>query len=223
MRPTGTDRAARRPQIRCDPRAPHPGPPRPHIYPRTPSSPEAGFAAATRFLFQEDEMTLFFAMPYDISATGFYFQDEKSFRQRIGKVRNAYGQPVEEFEIQFIDGEAIDCTFANAWGINQANIGQFMQAVDEWDEGQKLRFIIAVGECGYSFDPANVDPDDFDVDIYEEESMKALAERFVDEGLFGEIPGHLAHYIDYDAIARDLSVDYTETEIAGERLIFRCQ
>ncbi|MDQ0421950.1 antirestriction protein [Peteryoungia aggregata LMG 23059] len=52
--------------------------------------------------------------------------------------------------------------------------------------------------------------------------MKALAERFVDDGLFGEIPDHLAHYIDYDAIARDLSMDYTETEIAGERLIYRC-
>ncbi|WP_307374309.1 antirestriction protein ArdA [Peteryoungia aggregata] len=67
-----------------------------------------------------------------------------------------------------------------------------------------------------------MDPDDFDVDIYEEDSMKALAERFVDDGLFGEIPDHLAHYIDYDAIARDLSMDYTETEIAGERLIYRC-
>lgn len=52
--------------------------------------------------------------------------------------------------------------------------------------------------------------------------MKEVAERFVDEGLFGEIPDHLVHYIDYDAIARDLSIEYTETEIAGERLN-RCQ
>ena len=167
-------------------------------------------------------MILFFAMPYDVSATGFYFQDEKSFRQRIGKVRNDYGQAVEEFEIQFIDGEAIDCAFAEAWGINQANILRFMEVLEEWDEGQKLRFIIAVGECGYRFDPANVDPDDFDVDLYEAESMKELAERFVDEALFGDIPVNLAHYIDCEAIARDLAVDYTETEIAGERLIYRC-
>ena len=53
--------------------------------------------------------------------------------------------------------------------------------------------------------------------------MKELAERFVDEGLFGEIPDHLAHYIDYDAIAHDLAMDYAETEIAGVRLIYRCQ
>ena len=80
-------------------------------------------------------MVLFFAQPYDISASGLYFQEEESFADKIGKVRNDYGQAVEEFEIQFIDGEAIDCAFAEAWGINQANIGQFMQAVDEWDEG----------------------------------------------------------------------------------------
>ena len=51
--------------------------------------------------------------------------------------------------------------------------------------------------------------------------MTELAEQFVDEGLFGEIPGHLAPYIDMDAIARDLAVDYSEAEIAGERLIYR--
>ncbi len=62
---------------------------------------------------------------------------------------------------------------------------------------------------------------DFDVDIYHVDSMKELAEQFVDEGLFGDIPDHLANYIDMDAIAYDLAMDYTETEVAGERLIYR--
>ena len=43
----------------------------------------------------------------------------------------------------------------------------------------------------------------------------------MDEGLFGDVPPQFQFYIDYDAIARDLSFDYTETEIAGERLIYR--
>ena len=43
----------------------------------------------------------------------------------------------------------------------------------------------------------------------------------MDEGLFGEVPPQFQFYIDYDAIARDLSFDYTEIEIAGERLIYR--
>ena len=52
--------------------------------------------------------------------------------------------------------------------------------------------------------------------------MRDLAIEFVDEGFFGDIPERLQFYIDYDAIARDLSVDYSEAVIAGERLIFRC-
>ena len=51
--------------------------------------------------------------------------------------------------------------------------------------------------------------------------MRELAEQFVDEGLFGEVPESFQFYIDYDAIARDLAVEYSEIRIAGERLIYR--
>lgn len=51
--------------------------------------------------------------------------------------------------------------------------------------------------------------------------MRELAERFIDDGLFGEIPEHLVNYIDMDAIAYDLAMDYAETEIAGQHLIYR--
>lgn len=44
-------------------------------------------------------------------------------------------------------------------------------------------------------------------DVYE-----LLAEDLVDEGCFGDIPDHLSSYIDYSAIGRDLSMDYTEFE-----------
>ena len=50
--------------------------------------------------------------------------------------------------------------------------------------------------------------------------LRASCGLFVDDGLFGDIPEHLATYIDYDAIARDLAMDYAETRIAGEQLIY---
>ncbi len=168
-------------------------------------------------------MTTLYAQPYDISASGFYFEDADSYARQAAALRNDYGQPVEEFEIQFIDGERIDAALAEAWSLNQANLARFFEIVDEWSEDQKRRFIIAVGECGYSFDSASVGPDDFDVDLYEVDSLRDLAEQFVDDGLYGEIPAHLAHYIDYEAIARDLALDYSATEIAGERLIYACR
>ena len=166
-------------------------------------------------------MTTLHAQPYDISANGFYFEDLEGYKTKATANKNDYGDPVEEYEIQFIDGDHIDCELAKAWGINQANIGPYFGACESWDDHDKTVFIIAVGECEYSFDPDSVSPSDFDVDLYHVDSMKELAEQFVDEGLFGDIPDHLANYIDMDAIARDLAFDYTETEIAGERLIYR--
>jgi len=60
------------------------------------------------------------------------------------------------------------------------------------------------------------------LDVYAVETLRALAEQFLEEGLYGAIPEHLQFYIGYDAIARDLGVDYTETVIAGVRLVYRC-
>lgn len=168
-------------------------------------------------------MTKLFAQPYDIAAQGFYFDSYEEYARKSSTLKNDYGQPVEEFEIQFIDGENIDCELAEAWGLHQGHISAFFDAIDDWDDHQKTVFIIAVGECAYSFDPASDHPDDFDVDIYELDSMKELAEQFIDDGLYGPIPDSLAFYIDYDAIARDLAVDYSETTIAGKHIIYACR
>lgn len=111
----------------------------------------------------------------------------------------------------FIDGEMIDAELCKAIGINQANIVTVIEKLDERDGDQKRAIIIAVGEGGYSFDLKTSDPTDFDIEIYELDTMRELAEQFVDEGLFGEIPDRLAFYLDYDAIARDLAMDYCET------------
>ncbi|MCB9993010.1 MAG: antirestriction protein ArdA [Hyphomicrobiaceae bacterium] len=165
-------------------------------------------------------MTTFYAQPYDISASGFYFETMADYTEKSGKIRNDYGQPVEEFEIQFIDGELIDVELCNAIGINQANIGDVIDGIDKWSDDDKRQIILAVGD-GYSFDPKTDDPAGFDVTIYELDSMRKLAEQFIDEGLFDDIPENLAPYIDCDAIARDLGFDYTLTTVAGQRLIYR--
>ena len=164
--------------------------------------------------------TTLYAQPYDISATGFYFTSAEDYDEKAKSLTNAHGDPVEEFEIQFIDGEQIDCDLAKAIGLNQANFRDFLECVDDWEEWEKINVIIAVGECGYDFDP-QVDPDHHGIDIYHVSTMRELAEQFVEEGLFGEIPESLQFYIDHDAIARDLAVEYSETEIAGKRLIYR--
>ena len=165
---------------------------------------------------------LFYAQPYDISAEGFYFRDFEEYYKQADTAKNQYGGKVEEFEIQFIDGEQLDCELAKAWGLNQANIKRFIAVAEEWDEDAKIRFILAIGESGLSFDPNTVDPWNLDIDVYRIDCMRNLAIEFVEEGLLGDIPERLQFYIDYNAIARDLSVEYSEAIIAGERLVYRC-
>ncbi|MCA0372225.1 MAG: antirestriction protein ArdA [Proteobacteria bacterium] len=164
-------------------------------------------------------MTTLFAQPYDFTANGFYFHNLDEY---ITKSFNLNGPLIEEYEIQFIDGEGIDCKLFEALNITQCNIGAYFDAIENWDENLKLKAIIAVGECGYPFDLSNDNPDAFDVDIYQLNSMRELAEQFVDEGLYGSIPQSLQFYIDYDAIARDLSMDYAQITIDGTRYIYRC-
>lgn len=52
-------------------------------------------------------------------------------------------------------------------------------------------------------------------------TLRELAEMFVDDGLFGDIPERLQYYIDYDAIARDLAAEYAPISIAGSPYVYR--
>lgn len=167
-------------------------------------------------------MTQLFAQPYDITAYGFYFETAEEYQEKASKLRNSSGWPVEEFEIQFIDGEMIDAKLFRALDVWQCNFVAFLEALENWDYQDKVKVIIAVGEAGYRFDFNNSEPDDFDIDLYQMDSLRELAEQFVQEGLFGEIPENILHYLDYDAIARDLGMDYSTIRIDDTNYVYRC-
>lgn len=166
-------------------------------------------------------MTRLHAQPYDISANGFYFRSLEEYQQKTANHKNDYGEEVEEYEIQFIDGDNLDCDLFRALAVHQGNIGSYFNACENWNEDEKIKIIIAVSDCGYDFSPETDDPNDFDIDLYEMDSLRDLAEHFIDEGLFGEIPEKIRFYLDYDAIARDLGMDYSETSVAGTNIVYR--
>ena len=167
-------------------------------------------------------MTQLYAQPYGITANGFFFETAAEYEEKAKKLLNSYGQPVEEFELQFIDGDGIDAYLFKALNVHQGNFQAYFEAVEDWSEDDKIKVIIAVGEAGYKFDLGTDAPDQFDIDLYELDSLKDLADQFVEDGLFGEIPKSLQNYIDYEAIARDLGMDYSEIRIDGTNYIYRC-
>ena len=81
--------------------------------------------------------------------------------------------------------------------------------LESMDEDDVIKALFLVNEQGYAFKDAICKVDD--VEYYPKMTLKELAEQFVDDGLFGEIPEKIQNYVDYDAIARDLGFDYTET------------
>ena len=166
-------------------------------------------------------MTTLHAQPYDLAAAGFYFESANDYALKAATLRNAYGQTVEEFEIQFIDGKRLDLELFEALRIGQPDIAAYFEAILNWSDDQKVRAIIAVREVGYSLRLGNDDPDRFDIDLYEIDSLRDLAIRFVDEGLFGDIPKAIENYLDYDAIARDLAMDFGTVTIAGAHYAYR--
>jgi hypothetical protein len=75
-------------------------------------------------------MTELFAQPYDTTAEGFYFRTPDQYEETAAGIRNDFGFPVEEFEIQFIDGEEIDAALFKALGVHQGNFQRFLAACE---------------------------------------------------------------------------------------------
>jgi len=111
----------------------------------------------------------------------------------------------EEYFITDYECEYMEVSeYANLDDLN--DIAEKMEDLSSYDM-KKFKALMSEGyDFEYSFNNYE------DVEIYEETNMNELAEQFVENGFFGDIPKSLINYIDYDAIARDLSMDYTEVE-----------
>lgn len=151
------------------------------------------------------------ATPYDISAMGFYFNTHEEYAGKSAAHRNAYGDPVEEFEIQFIDGD--NYGLFEALGINQANLSLWFDRFENLDGHDEIKVI-------YLADNLHCAAEDIldkldDVDLFEG-SAEDYAENYIEEcGLLDQMPEALRCYFNTEAFARDmiLSGDITEVNI----------
>ncbi|WP_316364672.1 antirestriction protein ArdA [Candidatus Thiodiazotropha sp. CDECU1] len=155
-------------------------------------------------------MTTFYAQPYSIDHTGFYFDSLEAFEAGMEKL-NAKG--CEEVEIQFIDGECGLTRLANAAGIGQGTVALWFEELDDLDTEQidQLCFLL---DCGFDLEDA--------LTRYEEVcifhgSAADYAQELIEETT--DIPENLRFYIDYDAIARDMGYNGEIVEIDREVIV----
>ncbi len=156
---------------------------------------------------------VFHAQPYNLDATGFYFDTFEEFEAKFETARDSFGIPVEEFEIQFIEGDTEDAQLFEAAGIDQGSIEKFFELIDEVEEYQKPALFFLL-EQGYDFEDALDRIDDV---MLQEGNLEEAAEALFDEIYLDQIPENLQSYIDYKSFARDCeySGDFREFEFAG--------
>ncbi len=174
-----------------------------------------------RFLAPETSTEQFsvtlYAQPYNRDAQGFYFHDAEEFVNKSENLRDRFGSPVEEFEIQFIDGE--DAELFEACGIDQCNLASWFDVIEVLDEHEKIALFFLTGELGYLLDDAINKIDD--VSIFHGDAQEAAEELF-DDCYAHAIPDNLRFYFDIEKFAHDLEVNGDFNEFQCGKRTFTC-
>ncbi len=95
-------------------------------------------------------MTEFYAQPYSLDHTGFYFNNFEKFEAGMEKLNK---KGCEEVEIQFIDGEAHLVRLAEAANIGQGNVDTWFDELDDLDETEATQIFFLL-DLGYSLEDA---------------------------------------------------------------------
>lgn len=151
------------------------------------------------------------ATPYDTSAMGFYFRTYDEYIEKAASHKNENGNPVEEYEIQFINGD--NYKLFDALNINQANLNQWFNDFESLEGEDFIKALYLADDVRCSIDEVLGHMDD--VALFEGTALE-YAEQFIeDTGMLDEMPENLRYYFDTEAFARDmvLSGDVTVVEI----------
>jgi hypothetical protein len=166
-------------------------------------------------------MNTFFAQPCGVDAVGFYFDTLEAYTEKAKSLLDNFGNPVEEFEIQFIDGD--DCQlfsacFINqlfsACAINQSNLKLWFETIADLAEHEKTTLYYLCSFSSYSLENALNKLEDVNLS---EGSLKDVAANLFDKFYLNNVPEAVRAYIDYEKYARycEISGDLCEFEFNG--------
>lgn len=157
--------------------------------------------------------TILFAHPYSLDAKGFYLDSYEDYTRQAARCRDRLGHHVEEFEIQFIDGD--DGELFRALEVGQSQLEAWFDDVEPLTQDQKAALFYVAEFSGYPLADAlnNLN----DICLYQGTLLEAATDLF-EECYANDIPENVRSYIDYDAFARDLRLggDMTEFSFKGE-------
>lgn len=162
----------------------------------------------------------FYANPYNTDATGFYFETYEEFTEKMEEAKDSFGNQVEEFMIDVIDGSREELQLVEAIKIDQGNVEEVIEYIDTSDEDEwpTIFYLLDNGVCD-DLDDAKRQAMDYCV---AKESLLDAATEIFDECYLCVIPkehrNSIQQYIDYESFANDCKVggDLVEFEFGGE-------
>ena len=156
----------------------------------------------------------YFAQPYNLDANGFYFETYEEYLAKSANLKDRFGQPVEEFELQFIDGD--NHALFKALEISQASLEQWYDDFELLERDQAL-IATHLAEHGCPADEVLSKLEDFY--IYEGKAEDYAYDMFLD---CEDLPDHVVQYIDFKAIARDMEINGDITILEREVVLVGC-
>ena len=144
--------------------------------------------------------TTLFAQPYSCDASGFYFTNGAVFDDQVAEAVDRFGCPVEEFEIQFIDGEG--CALFDLLNVTQATVHTFYETLETLTDEQQAALYFLVSDRGMDVAEALAQVDDVQLTT---QTAESYAEDMFDD-LYPDLPTQARSYIDISAWQQDLEL-----------------
>jgi hypothetical protein len=101
----------------------------------------------------------FYAIPYNIEAEGFYFETFEELEDLSADWEDKRGMRVEEYSIEFIDGDSGDSELFEALKVNLNSIDGFIEFINEAHDDEKAAMFFLADNLGLSLQEAigNID------------------------------------------------------------------
>lgn len=158
-----------------------------------------------------------YANPYAFDAKGWYFSSEDEYEKKFEK-----HLPVEEYEIDFIDGKDFDSELFKAMKVSQGNVVEYFERREElldMDESEQAAVHYALEELGIKDVGEAIAMAEDDIRVTEGNASDYAAEYLDSMGGVGSLDAKtLEMYFDYEAFTRDmvLNGDITEFTFLGK-------
>ena len=156
-------------------------------------------------------MCKLFANPYDATNLGFYFSSFEEYKIKSSNMLNDFGLPVEEFEIEYIDGDLPQ--LFNACSIDQCTLELWFEEIEIMEEQGQVELFYRCDNLGQETQEA-VDKLSSDGSICQSSLIDYATDFINDYGIIDCLPDNFKYYIDYEAYARDLELSGEVTEFS---------